>query len=106
MSTFENNVRTIGTIAISRIKVYEAKHTTVDLAQSLQTIAGSLKDRPGCLAYDVAPSADEKGLWIVTGRWNSFEAMEDHFEDPALNTFSALMQNHVVSRLDFSSNSF
>lgn len=104
MSTFENYTRHIGTIAVSRIKVYESKRSAPELEERLQTIAGSLKARPGCLAYDVEQSDLEKGLWIVTGQWNSYEAMEDHYEDPALDRFSELVLTNAVSRLDFSIN--
>jgi len=56
---------------------------------------------PGCLHFALQQSMRDPDLWLVSGLWSSEEAMNAYFSTPELQVFSELVQELVVSSLDF-----
>ncbi|MGV8917342.1 MAG: antibiotic biosynthesis monooxygenase family protein [Pseudomonas sp.] len=56
---------------------------------------------PGCLNFALQQSLLDPDLWMVSGVWTHQQAMTGWFVTPELGVFSELVQERVVSSLDF-----
>jgi quinol monooxygenase YgiN len=56
---------------------------------------------PGCLQFSLQQSLHEPDMWVVSGQWASEEMMSAWFETPELSVFAELVQQLIVSSLDF-----
>lgn len=55
---------------------------------------------PGCLSFTVQRSQADADLWLLSGSWQSQQAMSGYFASPTLEVFGELVQAQVVSSLD------
>lgn len=56
---------------------------------------------PGCLHFALQQSMCDSDLWLVSGLWSSEQAMNAYFSTPELSVFADVVQELVVSSLDF-----
>jgi len=87
------------TEAISIVEVHTLNDNSESLARLLTELADSIRNTPGCLAYQSLPSHSRRGLWIITGLWESSRAMESHFSHPALTGVIDLLTRHRVNKI-------
>jgi len=56
---------------------------------------------PGCLQFSLQQSMQDPNLWLVSGLWSSEQAMNAYFSTPALGIFAEVVQELMISSLDF-----
>ncbi|AKK01752.1 MULTISPECIES: putative quinol monooxygenase [Pseudomonas] len=71
------------------------------LGARLSTLVAPSRQSPGCLHFALQQSQCDADLWLVSGLWTHQQVMEAYFNSPAMAIFSALVQDLVVSSLDF-----
>ncbi|NVZ66495.1 putative quinol monooxygenase [Pseudomonas gingeri] len=69
------------------------------LGQHLNALVETLRPAPGCLDYSVV-CGGESGDWTVTGHWQSPDALQAHFQLPALQGFIDLLGS-LACGIDF-----
>jgi len=87
--------------AINTVQVHATSGRSDIVGAQLANMVETLRDTPGCLSYAITRSHLNVDVWIVSGHWESKEAMEVHFNHPALNDFTDLLACNVVRRIDF-----
>ncbi|MDO7900101.1 putative quinol monooxygenase [Pseudomonas citrulli] len=71
------------------------------LGARLSTWASPSRQAPGCQHFALQQSQCDADLWLVSGLWANQQAMEAYFNSPAMAIFAELVQDLVVSSLDF-----
>lgn len=71
------------------------------LGARLSTLITPSRQAPGCLHFALQQSQCDADLWLVSGLWTHQQAMEAYFNSPAMAIFAELVQDLVVSSLDF-----
>ncbi|WP_213875113.1 antibiotic biosynthesis monooxygenase family protein [Pseudomonas sp. dw_358] len=70
------------------------------LGERLVCLLEPSRHAPGCLHFALQHSHCDDSLWLITGFWSSQEAMSDYFASPAMQIFSDVVQDLLVSSLD------
>jgi quinol monooxygenase YgiN len=91
------------TEAISIIEVHTRHLAASSCASQLSSLATLMLDTPGCITYQALHNPGRSGLWIITGLWESTQAMERHFHHPALGELINLLGAESVSKVTASS---
>ncbi|WP_397451562.1 antibiotic biosynthesis monooxygenase family protein [Pseudomonas sp. NA-150] len=71
------------------------------LGVRLSSLIEPALDLPGCLSFALQQSLLDPEIWMLNGVWTSELAMTGWFATPELSVFSELVQERVVSSLDF-----
>lgn len=71
------------------------------LGARLSTLIAPSRQAPGCLYFALQHSQCDADLWLVSGLWVNQAAMDAYFNSPAMAIFAELVQDLVVSSLDF-----
>ncbi|MCG6573514.1 antibiotic biosynthesis monooxygenase [Pseudomonas sp. AF32] len=71
------------------------------LGARLSTLIAPSRQAPGCMHFALQQSQCDADLWLVSGLWANQQSMEAYFNSPAMGIFSELVQDLVVSSLDF-----
>ncbi|MBT2298696.1 MULTISPECIES: putative quinol monooxygenase [Pseudomonas] len=71
------------------------------LGARLSTLIAPSRQAPGCLHFALQQSQCDADLWLVSGLWVNQQAMDAYFNSPAMAIFAELVQDLVVSSLDF-----
>ncbi|WP_335945104.1 antibiotic biosynthesis monooxygenase [Pseudomonas sp. G166] len=71
------------------------------LGARLSTLIAPSRQAPGCLHFALQHSQCDADLWLVSGLWVNQLAMDAYFNSPAMAIFAELVQDLVVSSLDF-----
>jgi quinol monooxygenase YgiN len=67
----------------------------------LSSLIDPTLEAPGCLHFALQQSMCDPDLWLVSGLWSSEQAMNAYFSTPELSVFADVVQERVVSSLDF-----
>ncbi|MDB6145713.1 MAG: antibiotic biosynthesis monooxygenase [Pseudomonas sp.] len=89
--------------AINTVEVHAMFGQSDTVGVQLSEMVKTLRETSDCLSYSLMRSEHDAHVWIVTGHWETPEAMEAHFSHPALEGFSGMLQCNVVRRIEFSS---
>lgn len=73
---------------------------SAELGQRLAGLLEPSRKAPGCLHFALQHSHYDDSLWLISGFWSSPKAMSDYFASPALQVFSDVVQDLLVSSLD------
>lgn len=73
---------------------------SAELGVRLSHLLEPTRQAPGCLHFALQHSHCDDGLWLISGFWNSQQAMNDYFASPAMQVFSDVVQDLLVSSLD------
>jgi quinol monooxygenase YgiN len=84
-------------LVFARANTGRSTHLGVRLSSLIEPALSA----PGCLNFALQQSLVEPDLWMVTGLWSSEETMNAWFATPELSVFAELVQEFVVSSLDF-----
>ncbi len=71
------------------------------LGARLSTLIAPSRLAPGCLHFALQQSQCDADLWLVSGLWVNQSSMDAYFNSPAMAIFTELVQDLVVSSLDF-----
>ncbi|AUM71507.1 putative quinol monooxygenase [Pseudomonas bijieensis] len=71
------------------------------LGARLSTLIAPSRQAPGCLHFALQQSQCDADLWLVSGLWVNQPSMDAYFNSPAMAIFAELVQDLVVSSLDF-----
>ncbi|HEX8596007.1 MAG TPA: putative quinol monooxygenase [Pseudomonas sp.] len=88
--------------SVSHLVFARARNGQSDLlgARLDSLIAPSL-NTPGCLQFALHHSSRDPDLWLISGSWADEQAMNVWFDTPHLQVFSDIVQELIVSSLDF-----
>ncbi|MCQ6256994.1 putative quinol monooxygenase [Pseudomonas sp. Q11] len=71
------------------------------LGARLSTLIAPSRQAPGCLHFALQQSQCDADLWLVSGLWVNQQAMDAYFNSPVMAIFAELVQDLVVTSLDF-----
>ncbi|MDT8905151.1 MULTISPECIES: putative quinol monooxygenase [Pseudomonas] len=71
------------------------------LGARLSTLIAPSRQAPGCIHFALQQSQCDADLWLVSGLWTDQQSMDAYFNSPAMGIFAELVQDLVVSSLDF-----
>ncbi|WP_339436570.1 MULTISPECIES: antibiotic biosynthesis monooxygenase [unclassified Pseudomonas] len=97
--TGESSSNTAVTEAISIIEVHVQTEASSSCESRLSSLATTILGSPGCITYQALQSHTKKDLWIMTGLWESPQAMERHFCHPALSELINLLGPRSVKKV-------
>lgn len=100
--TSDSSGSTVVTEAVSIIEVQLQNEASLSCASRLSSLATTLRNSPGCITYQALRSQTKKALWILTGFWESRQAMERHFGHPALRELIGLLGPDSVNKVSAS----
>ncbi|MEB0075577.1 antibiotic biosynthesis monooxygenase family protein [Pseudomonas sp. CCI3.2] len=84
-------------LAFARASAGRSSH----LGARLSSLIEPALKAPGCLQFSLQQSMHDPDMWVVSGMWSSAETMDAWFATPALNVFAEVVQQLIVSSLDF-----
>ncbi|WP_341521141.1 putative quinol monooxygenase [Pseudomonas sp. G.S.17] len=71
------------------------------LGARLDSLIAPSLNAPGCLEFALQHSARDPDVWLISGSWADEQAMSAWFNTPHLQVFSEIVQELIVSSLDF-----
>ncbi|CAN1603998.1 ABM domain-containing protein [Pseudomonas mediterranea] len=71
------------------------------LGARLSKLIAPSRQTPGCVHFALQQSQCDADLWLMSGLWVDQQAMDAYFNSPAMGIFAELVQDLVVSSLDF-----
>lgn len=83
--------------AISTVEISIQSGTDIALEQYLADYVRSFRDLPGCIAYGVTQSAKSPHLWVLSGFWETQEAMVRHFSSVDIDQLIGALGRPVTS---------
>lgn len=89
--------------AISTVEVHAMLGKSESVGVQLSAMVDTLRATTDCLSYSLTCGDLDAHLWTLTGHWHSPKAMQAHFNHPAFNGFTALLQCCQVRRIEFNS---
>jgi quinol monooxygenase YgiN len=84
-------------LVFARANTGRSTHLGMRLSSLIEPALGA----PGCLNFALQQSLLDPQMWMITGLWTSEEAMNAWFATPELSVFAELVQEFIVSSLDF-----
>jgi len=88
---------------INTVQVQAFAGRSEELGEQLQRIVETLRAQPGCESYMVDRCPDDSNRWTVSARWQSEDAMRNHFNSPQVQDFIGLLDSHLASGVHFNS---
>ncbi|WP_416426680.1 antibiotic biosynthesis monooxygenase family protein [Pseudomonas sp. App30] len=74
---------------------------SAELGQRLERLLAPSRHTPGCLHFALQHSQCDEDLWLISGFWASQQAMAIWFDSPVMQVFDALVNDMLVTSLDF-----
>jgi quinol monooxygenase YgiN len=74
---------------------------SAQLGVRLSSLIDPALKAPGCLQFSLQQSLHEPDMWVISGMWASEDTMSAWFATPELNVFAELVQQLIISSLDF-----
>lgn len=74
---------------------------SAQLGQRLERLLETSRHTPGCLQFALQHSQCDEDLWLVSGFWASQQAMAAWFNSPVMQVFDALVNDLLVTSLEF-----
>ncbi|NBB09859.1 antibiotic biosynthesis monooxygenase family protein [Pseudomonas sp. SLFW] len=87
--------------AINTVTVKTKPGQTAHVLSVLSEMTEQFHAQSGCLSYGAVESKSQPALLVVTGHWSCPDCMNGHFLNPALQTFSTLLESNIVYSLSF-----
>ncbi len=72
----------------------KAEHRADFLENARSVIGGTIKES-GCLSYDLTSSITEPNCFVFVERWESRDALAQHFETPHLNEWRRVSADFI-----------
>jgi quinol monooxygenase YgiN len=89
--------------ASNTIRIYAAHGRSQELGEYLTTVVNSLLTLPGCQHSSLKRDETENDLWVISVRWESCQAMAEHFAKPNNENLNGLLTNRFVRQVAFES---
>jgi quinol monooxygenase YgiN len=91
--------------ANNTVRIHAAHGRSEELGEYLATVVKNLPNLPGCQSSVLNRDKDDSDLWIIDVRWESCQAMGEHFSQPSNEVLNGLLNNLFIRHIDFQSDS-
>lgn len=71
------------------------------LGARLSALIAPSRQAPGCMHFALQQSQCDADLWLMSGLWVDQQSMDAYFNSPSMSIFAELLQDLVISSLDF-----
>lgn len=89
--------------ASNTVRIHAAHGRSDELGEYLASIVRTLPSLPGCVTSTVTRDDADSDVWIIDVRWESCQAMSDHFAQPSNEGLTGLLTNSLVRHVAFDS---
>lgn len=89
--------------ASNTVRIHAAHGRSDELGEYLASIVRTLPALPGCVTSVLNRDEADSDVWVIDVRWDSCQAMSEHFAQPSNAGLNGLLSNSLVRHVAFES---